>query len=445
MYRWKIPAQSVLYEKTLNSDKYIVLHRWGTSSSKTYSNIGVIVTWLTTGKIANSYKDDTTGKVVLDEKGNKKPLILSKWLCHIYRKTKEALRWSVQRDLENTIKNTFLIDEKWEVVKKSNGVEITLWDYLNVNKTNRSYEYQWRIIELNGADDEEKLRGPRRDITYINEATELSEDEFMQIDLRTKYKLLMDFNPSDEDHWVNNQVEIQRVPAMWDVEVIVSTHWDNPFLMKRQRDVIESLKWRNPKAYLVYGKWEYGKVEGLVFKNWEVIDEIPEEARFLWNWLDFWFTNDPSALIYVAMIDTTIYLHELIYRTWLTNQDIADEAMSLWVSESDEIIADSAEPKSIEEIYRRWLRGIKPAVKWKDSHMYGIGIMENYTYCITKSSVNIIKEFKKFCWLQDKNGKWLNETIWDWNHAIDAVKYVMAKKLKSILPEKKKKKRILWR
>lgn len=437
MYRFKLCQQTPLYERNLDSFKFITLHRWWTSSSKTYSNIGSIVTWLITGKISNDYYDDTTKQLA------GKPLVIEKGTCQIYRKTKEALRWSVQRDLENILKNTILIDQKWEqVVDKWVGK--TLWDFLEVNKTNRSYSYQGRMIELCWADDEQKLRWPRREIAYINEANELTEEEFMQIELRTKYKIFIDFNPSDEDIWLNHQIEIERSVRLWDVDVIISTHRDNPFLLNRQREAIESLKWRNPKAYLVYGKGEYGRVEGLVFKNWDIVSEIPEECKFLAYWLDFWFTNDPAAMIYVGMMNGEIYLHELIYETGLNNRGISQKSKKLWVWETDEIIADSAEPKSIDEIYHYWLSGIRPAVKWPWSHLFGIGIMLNYKFHITSSSTNLIKEFNKYCYIQDKNGKWLNETIDDFNHGIDAVKYVISKKLKPIA-EITKKRRIVTR
>ena len=144
--------------------------------------------------------------------------------------------------------------------------------------------------------------------------------------------------------------------------------------------------------------------------------------------MDFGYSNDPTTLIAVYIQDMTLYFKEHLYRNGMTNSDIAKELLRLGIGRRDEIFADSAEPKSIEEIYRfGW--NIKPATKGKDSVNIGIDMLRRYKLCITKQSINTIKEFRNYKWQEDKNGNVLNTPVDLYNHSIDALRYATYNKL----------------
>jgi phage terminase large subunit len=184
--------------------------------------------------------------------------------------------------------------------------------YLRVNKSEKTYQYGGRTVEFIGIDDPQKARGPRRDILYCNEANELSWEDFFQLSIRTRYKIFIDFNPSDEDIWINQELEIKRVAKVGDVEVIVSTYLDNPFLDEITANEIELLAESNPTYWRVYGLGEYGKLVGRIFEI-VILEELPDEAKFVAHGQDFGFTNDPSALVSVYKYNQGIVIDERFY------------------------------------------------------------------------------------------------------------------------------------
>ena len=299
---------------------------------------------------------------------------------------------------------------------------------IEVNKSEKTYRYGKRAIEFVGIDDPQKARGPRRDILYCNEANELTKEDFFQLFIRTRYKTFLDFNPDDEDVWINTELEQRRAVEEKDVNVIVSTYKDNPFLEESMTKEIERLEKTDPQYWKIYGLGQYGKLEGLVFSFAE-IDRVPETARLVCYGQDFGFVNDPSALVAVYTYDRSVVLEEKFYRTGLTNSDIANLYRSLGVQAWDEIYADSSEPKSIEEIYRHGFN-IKPVEKGPDSVKFGIDTMKRYRLLVTKDSVNLKKELRKYVWRKDKEGKSLNQPVDAFNHAIDAARYGISMKLK---------------
>lgn len=387
------------------TNKRIHLNRGGTSSSKTGSIIRLILSWLITG-----YIDDE--------------VFFERWLVTIVRKYTSNLTRSVQRDFENAIE------------------EAGLKNQIQVNKSARTYSYQGRQVEFIGIDDPQKARGPRRDILYCNEANELTYEDFQQLNMRTRYKVFIDFNPDDEDIWINTEIEQKRRTEVWDVELIVSTYKDNPFLSKEIIHEIEALR-SNPIYWRVYGEWQYGKIEGLIF-DFTDIEQVPPDAELLGYWLDFWYTNDPTALIAVYRYNNEIILDEIIYETGLTNtykgQSDKDKSI-VWqlenngIERSMEIFADSAEPKSIEEIYKEgW--NVKPVKKWPDSVLFWIQVMKGYKIRVTQRSHNLRKEFRNYSWAKDKNGNTLNKPVDNFNHWIDAVRYFAIMRLAKVFKKK---------
>lgn len=273
------------------------------------------------------------------------------------------------------------------------------------------------FIEFFGADQSDKLRGARRNVLYINECNNVNFETYQQLSIRTSDEVWLDFNPTHE-FWVHT--ELKDDP---DVERLVLTYKDNEALspnivkeIEKGREKAKTSKyWEN--WWNVYGLGLLGSLQGAIFSNWGIIDTIPEEARLVGIGLDFGYSNDPTAIIEVYKYNNTRILNEVAYRTGMVNNEIAKMLPDHIV-----IIADSAEPKSIEEI-RRQSKNIKGATKGKDSINFGISTMQTQEYLITKRSTNVINEFRNYCWDTDKNGNKMNKPIDNFNHAIDAIRY----------------------
>ena len=316
-------------------------------------------------------------------------------------------------------------------------------DKIIINKSDRTYRFWKRLIRLKWADDPQKLKWSKRDILFCNEANELSYLwEFFQLLIRTKDLVFIDFNPDDEDIWINTELEQKRLINKWDVKLVVSTYKDNPFLESQEVDEIENIKTIDIQLRQVYWKWWYWKITWLIFPNVNIVKEIPKESNFICNWKDFWFTAHPTTLIWIYMYNNELYLDQRLWSTWLVNtyrNESEKEKSITWnyeilgITKTEEIFADSAEPKSIEEIYNCWYN-IKWATKWPDSVQFWITTMKWYKINVTERSLDLRKEFRKYKRAEDKNWKTLNVPIKKFDHGIDAVRYWCIMKL----PKKKK-------
>lgn len=272
-------------------------------------------------------------------------------------------------------------------------------------------------FEFFSADDSSKLRGARRDILYINECNNVTFESYNELSIRTKKEVYLDFNPANE-FWVHKELKDEP-----DSDFIILTYKDNEAL---DQSIVQQIEKNREKAstssywanwWKVYGEGQVGSLEGVVFNNWKQIDTIPKDAKLIGIGLDFGYTNDPTAIIEVYNFNGTRIINELAYRTGMLNSDIAKELPNNVV-----IYADSAEPKSIEEI-RRYGKTIKAVTKGKDSINYGIDVMQRQNYLVTSNSGNLIKELRSYCWDTDKTGMRLNKPIDHFNHAIDALRY----------------------
>lgn len=287
-------------------------------------------------------------------------------------------------------------------------------------------------IEFFSADNDAKLRGARRDYLYMNEANNMVFHAYTELASRTKLGVYLDWNPTNE-FWFHTELQNDS-----DVDFIIVNYLDNEacpesalnFINKAKEKALTSTYWDN--WYKVYGLGQLGTLEGVIFENYELIDTIPAEAKLIGYGLDFGYSNDPTALIEVHEYDGKIICNEVIYSTSLLNSDIInlmsqDKRLPIW--------ADSAEPKSIEEI-RRAGYNIKPVVKGADSISFGISVLQQKQMLITKASVNLIKELRAYSWDTDKTGKILNKPIDSMNHAIDALRYFAMMQL-AIKPTRK--------
>jgi len=331
---------------------------------------------------------------------SEEPLVIS-----IVRKSMPSLRISVMRDFFDILK------------------QLDLYNVELHNKTENTYLINNTLIEFFSIDDAQKRRGTKRDILFVNEANELNWEDFFQLNIRTTQQVFIDFNPS-EQFWFNEQIQNRD-----DVTIIHSTYKDNPYLNDDQINEIERLQHTDLQYYQIYALGQFAGSMDLIYQH-IVVDHIPvEQAKLVALGMDFGFTNDPTTLVEVWKWNDAIYLNELIYERNLTNQDIAEMLKGYEVDKYIEIIADSAEPKSIEEI-RRYGFNIKPATKGPDSILNGIDILKRNRIHITKQSTNLIKEINNYKWITDKNGNKLNKPVDMFNHALDAVRYVALNKLK---------------
>ena len=284
------------------------------------------------------------------------------------------------------------------------------------NRTDRIYNFETgATMEFFAVDEVGKVRGPRRDILFINECNNVNYEIYDQLEVRSNREIILDYNPVSE-FWVHTEV----IPKQ-DHDFLKLTYLDNEAVDPRIRTSIESRKDRE-NWWRVYGLGEVGILEGTIYKDWELVDCVPEEARLEGYGLDFGFSANPTAVVAVYYLDDAYILDEKFYLTGLTNNEIAQKMKGL---PSAVVICDSAEPKSIEEIIRFDVNAV-PSVKGQGSVNYGIQLLQDQKIKVTKSSTNLIKEYRNYAWKLDKDGKPTNTPEDFWNHALDATRYAIS-------------------
>lgn len=324
-----------------------------------------------------------------------------------------------QKDIEPTV--TSITSESLPHLRRG-----AMRDFLDILKTHNYYqdaswnksEFTYTFasgsrIEFFSADQPHKVRGPRRHRLFINEANNLPYETFDQLEVRTKEFLIADWNPTNEFWWYS-----EVMPKRNDFDFITLTYKDNEALAP---EIIKSIEQRrnNKMWWRVYGEGQLGEIESRIYRNWAIIDEIPHEARLERYGLDFGYSNDPTAIVAIYRYNNGFILDELCYQKGMSNKDIADILTNL---ESCLTVADSAEPKSIDEI-KSYGVSIVPASKGNDSRRQGIQYVQDQRISVTKQSTNLIKEYRNYLWTTDKDGKQLNEPNEGLDHALDALRY----------------------
>jgi phage terminase large subunit len=285
------------------------------------------------------------------------------------------------------------------------------WD-----KTNSVYTFETKSkIEFFSIDQPRKVRGPRRQRLFINEANNTPFESFEQLEIRTSDFIILDYNPTNE-FWAMTEVKGKRS----DVDFIILTYKDNEGL---QKSIVDSLEQRmNRKGWWqVYGLGQLGEVEGKIYKDWKIIDDLPHEARLVRYGQDYGYSNHPTAIIALYEYNGGYIVDEIAFFKEMSNQRIADIYLNL---SKALVIADSAEPKSNDEIKSHGIN-ILGSEKGPDSVANGIQIVQDQRISVTSRSVNVIKEYRNYLWMTDKDGKILNEPEHEYSHSMDAIRYAI--------------------
>jgi phage terminase large subunit len=300
---------------------------------------------------------------------------------------------------------------------------IGMYDDSRFNKSSLVYSFSnGSYIEFFSADMSAKLRGARRDVLFVNECNNVEWEAYYQMAIRTRKFIYLDYNPVAE-FWVDTELIKDS-----DTDFVVLTYKDNEALDKSIVNEIEKARdkaehseyWAN--WWRVYGLGEIGQVQGTIFTNWHQIDNVPQEAKYIGIGLDFGYSNDPTAIVMVYKWNNEFILDEIAYQKELSNKAIAD----ILKPYGGLVVCDSAEPKSIADL-RSYGINATPCVKGKDSIINGIQKIQALDRIhITKRSTNLIKEFRGYVWKTDRNGVALNEPIDFLNHGVDAIRYILS-------------------
>lgn len=379
----RIVKYGYVFEQTLaaiQSDKTVVIHKGGTGSGKTYDLMMLLVYF------------------ALNQK-NKIITVVSESFPHLEI---GAIRYA------------------HAIIQ---GFGIT--DEVAFNRSKNYFSFHGgSVLEFFSADRIQKALGARRWLLYGNEINSLRFEIWDELARRSDL-VLGDFNPTAE-FW------LEKFLGYYENTIVIrSNYLNNPLLPDEERKRIELRASLDSNFRRTHVEVEYGSLEGLIFADWNQVDEMPrqEECRWVVYGLDFGFTNDPTAMIRVALKDEELWLDEMIYRPGLLTSELAILMRSMGVTKSDEVIADN-KPEAIVELRRAELQ-VKAAYKPGGSVVAGIDVMKGHKIRVTKRSVNLIKELRSYAWKVDATGKPMNEPVDKFNHAIDAVRYaVLAKKLK---------------
>lgn len=372
----------------LATGKYrIIANKGGTRSTKTWSLLQLMLIIATSQKVLIS--------------------IVSESMPH--------LRKGAMRDMERILDNAMLVEDK----------------HYQRNRTENTLTFpNGGMIEFFSVDSYTKVHGAQRDYLYINECNNIEWEIYRQLAIRTSKVVFLDWNPRSAFWWD------ERLEGRGDSILIKSTYLDNPFLSASQIAEIESNK-GDENWWRVYGLGENGSVEGLVYSRYRIVQSMPTTGKMRFYCIDFGFTNDPTAILRVTLQGGELWIEELAYQVGMLNKDIAEVLVNSGATRLDNIVADSAEPKSIAEINAISGLNIKATTKGQGSIVAGIGAVQAYQLNVMADALGLIEELRNYSWKKDINGNYLNIPVDKYNHALDALRYgvttyLMAKRQLSV-------------
>ena len=360
---------TIIFEKNFNAlqkpEVRFIINEGGSRSSKTYSLCQMIIV----------YSLQNPQKVV-----------------SIIRKTFPALRATVMRDF-------------FEILK-----ELDIYSQERHNKSEHIYTFEnGSIVEFFSVDDEQKIRGRKRDLAWCNEANELFYDDFTQLNMRTENKLIFDYNPSESSSWLYELPEHESL-------LIKSTYKDNPFLPESIKRQIEDLKRTDEALYQIYALGEKAISKSNIYSNWSFIKHRPAKfVNFVYG-LDFGY-NHPTALMRVYYCDNDIYIEPVIYESYLTTTNLIDRMNNLGIEKHVTILADYSRPEIIAEMNNAGydVQNANKVVKKGIDNIKTFGV-----FC--EDNKHVKKEYENYKW------KKVGDTITDepvklFDDAMDAIRY----------------------
>lgn len=367
-----------MYSATTATNKIAALSKkiravqGGTSASKTISILLYLIAYAQT-----------------KQERNKLASIVSESIPHLKR--------GAMRDFKNIMQtHHYWKDDRW-------------------NATDSIYTFETgNQIEFFSADNSDKLRGGRRDVLFMNEANNMTLDAFDQLEVRTREFVFLDWNPTNE-FWFYEDILKNRT----DVDHIIITYKDNEALDQSIIDSIEARKGRKG-WYTVYGLGQLGEVEGKIYKDWNILDEIPHEARLIRHGIDFGYT-DPGAIVSVYKYNGGYIIDEVAYKKGMSVRMMADILVNL---EDALVIADSADPRAIDEL-REFSLDVLPCEKGPGSVNAGIQFVQDQRISMTKTSYNVIREYRNYLWETDKDGRIISKPEHQFSHSMDAIRYAL--------------------
>ncbi len=358
----------------LAAGKYrIIANKGGTRSTKTWSLLQLMLYIATTQKVLVS--------------------VVSESMPH--------LRKGAMRDMERIIDNAHLVEDR---------------DYKR-NRTENTITFpNGGMVEFFSVDSYTKVHGAQRDYLFINECNNIEWEIYRQLAIRTSKVVFLDWNPRSAFWWD------ERLEGRGDSILIKSTYLDNPFLSASQIAEIESNK-GDENWWRVYGLGENGSVEGLVYSRFRIVQNYPTAGKMRFFCLDFGFTNDPTAILKVTLQGGELWIDEVAYQVGMLNKDIAEALINAGATRNDNIVADSAEPKSIAEINAFSGLNLKATAKGAGSIVAGINAVRAYQLNVMSDALGTIEELRNYSWKKDINGNYLNVPVDKYNHALDALRY----------------------
>lgn len=301
-------------------------------------------------------------------------------------------------------------------------------DYCDHNKTDNvlTFKPTNSIVWFASVDDREKLKSTGWHYIWMEEATDFDYEDYMILKLRLSEpndklnQLFLSFNPISAFHWIKTRLVDKDEEN--EVQELVSTYKDNPYLDKNYIKIIEASK-KDENYWKVYGLGEWGSVERIVYNKWSLVDDFPEEVqRTVWG-LDFGF-NAPSALVEVGLVDNKIFLKEHLYKEKLTNQKLIERLKIILPAHEVRLYADCAEPNRIKEIKNAGI-SCRPSFKGANSVKDGIDFIKSHDIYVTKDSTNLIKELMGYQYKQKRDGEIVDDPSDSANHLLDAARYAI--------------------